>query len=109
MTIKKKTSATKRGTKRKQIAKSVATTSQEVAAPPAEIPVRVGDVVKTKSDGSFLSDMQGIIVGSPNNNEVTIRVCDYTGAYFSYIGDRLYNIPLASLELVERRTRILGV
>lgn len=76
---------------------------------PETIPVRVGDVVKTKSDGSFLSDMQGIIVGSPNNNEVTIRVCDYTGAYFSYIGDRLYNIPLASLELVERRTRILGV
>lgn len=72
------------------------------------IPVRVGDVVKTKSDGSFLSDMQGVIVGNPNNNEVTIRVIDCAGAY-GYLGDRLYNTPLSTLELVERRTRILGV
>lgn len=107
MTIKKKTSATKRETKRKQIAKSVAATSQEVAAPPAEIPVRVGDVVKTKSDGSFLSDMIGVIVGSPNNSEVTVKVVDFNGGYA--VGDRLYNIPLSTLELVERRTRILGV
>jgi len=103
---------TKAEVKRRQIVKGVQAKAEKFAepSPPSSITVRIGDIVRTKSDGSFLSDIQGIIIGNQTNESVTVLVDgDMASNFMHRIGQRVYEIKLSQLDLVQIRIGLIGV